>query len=228
MPVLVGASEVEREFMGVLQIAAVVRSLREEPDFPILLNPDHMHTSGKAIEAAKAGFDTVVFDASALSFDQNACQTREAAEALRAISPLHRAQPSMPSDRRQQFVERSPAKQSWQHSRHDSHFFVCGWRVGVCVAADETPGRSGRTVSDFRMFCGFFLSLQGIYEVQIRKYSEPIVSRATPLPIPTAWNYSFSMKPSRMLSVFRIWSATQRKVASSDPSSLRTTRHVPS
>lgn len=87
VPVLVGASEGEREFMGVRQIAAVVRSLREEFDFPIFLNADHTHTLGKAIEAAKAGFDTVVFDASALSFEENARQTKEAVEALRAINP---------------------------------------------------------------------------------------------------------------------------------------------
>ena len=87
VPVLVGASEGEREFMGVSQIAAVVRSLREESDFPIFLNADHTHTLEKAIEAAKAGFDTVVFDASALPFEENARQTKEAVEALKAINP---------------------------------------------------------------------------------------------------------------------------------------------
>jgi fructose-bisphosphate aldolase, class II len=87
VPVLIGASEGEREFMGVRQIATVVRSLREEFDFPIFLNADHTHTLGKAIEAAKAGFDTVVFDASALSFEENARQTKEAVEALKAINP---------------------------------------------------------------------------------------------------------------------------------------------
>ena len=87
LPVLVGASEGEREFMGVRQIAAVVRSLREESDFPIFLNADHTHTLEKAIEAAEAGFDTVVFDASTLPFEQNARQTKEAVEALKAINP---------------------------------------------------------------------------------------------------------------------------------------------
>ena len=87
VPVLVGASEGEREFMGVRQIAALVRSLREEFDFPIFLNADHTHTLGKAIEAAKAGFDTVVFDASALPFEQNVRQTKEAVEALKTINP---------------------------------------------------------------------------------------------------------------------------------------------
>jgi fructose-bisphosphate aldolase, class II len=41
VPVLVGVSEGERDFVGVRQIAALVRSLREEFDFPIFLNADH-------------------------------------------------------------------------------------------------------------------------------------------------------------------------------------------
>jgi fructose-bisphosphate aldolase, class II len=87
VPVLVGASEGEREFMGVRQIAALVRSLREEFDFPVFLNADHTHTLENAIEATKAGFDAVVFDASALPFEQNARQTKEAVEALKTINP---------------------------------------------------------------------------------------------------------------------------------------------
>jgi len=43
--------------------------------------------SCKAVEAAKAGFDEVVFDLSALPFEQNVCQTEEAVEALKAINP---------------------------------------------------------------------------------------------------------------------------------------------
>jgi fructose/tagatose bisphosphate aldolase len=34
-----------------------VQSLREEFDFPIFLNADHMHSLAKALEAVKAGFD---------------------------------------------------------------------------------------------------------------------------------------------------------------------------
>jgi fructose-bisphosphate aldolase, class II len=86
-PVLVGASEGEREFLGVRQIAILVRSLREEFDFPIFLNADHTHTLGKAIEAAKAGFDSIVFDASAQPFEQNVRQTKEAVVALKSINP---------------------------------------------------------------------------------------------------------------------------------------------
>src|SRR4029077_20887869 len=63
VPVVVGASEGEREFAGVRQIAALVRSLREEYDCPFL-DADHTHSLAKAVEAARAGFDAIVFDPS--------------------------------------------------------------------------------------------------------------------------------------------------------------------
>jgi fructose-bisphosphate aldolase class II len=88
IPVLVGLSEGEREFVGTRQIAAFVRSLREEFDFPIFLNADHTHSLAKGIEAAQAGFDSIVFDRSALPFEENVRQTKQAVEALKAINPL--------------------------------------------------------------------------------------------------------------------------------------------
>jgi fructose-bisphosphate aldolase class II len=87
VPVLVGVSEGEREFVGTRQIAAFVRSLREEFDFPIFLNADHTHSLAKGMEAAKAGFDSIVFDLSALPFEENVRQTKQAVEALKAINP---------------------------------------------------------------------------------------------------------------------------------------------
>ena len=87
VPVLVGASDGEREFVGVRQLAALVRSLREEFDFPIFLNADHTHSLASAEEAARAGFDAIVFDASALPFEQNVRQTKEAVQALKSINP---------------------------------------------------------------------------------------------------------------------------------------------
>jgi fructose-bisphosphate aldolase, class II len=87
VPVVIGVSEGEREFLGTPQIAALVKSLRDEFDFPIFLNADHTHSLKKAIEAAKAGFDAIVFDLSALPFDENVRQTKEAVEALKSINP---------------------------------------------------------------------------------------------------------------------------------------------
>ena len=87
VPVIIGASEGEREFIRVRQIAALVRSFRDEFDFPIFLNADHTHSLDKAIEAAEAGFDSIVFDLSALPFEENVRQTKKAIEKLKAINP---------------------------------------------------------------------------------------------------------------------------------------------
>ena len=87
VPVIVGASQGERDFMGVREIAALVRSLREESGVPIFLNADHTHSLAKAEEAARAGFDSIVFDLSALPIDENVRQTKEAVAVLKAIQP---------------------------------------------------------------------------------------------------------------------------------------------
>src|SRR5271163_1165413 len=87
VPVLVGLSEGEREFMGTREAAALVRTLREEFDYPIFLNADHTHSLAKAVEAAKAGFDSIVFDLSALPFEENIRQTKQGVEALKSINP---------------------------------------------------------------------------------------------------------------------------------------------
>src|SRR5262249_38910719 len=76
VPVIVGVSEGERQFLGVRQIAAMVKSLREEHNFPIFLNADHSHSLTSAIQAAKAGFDWIVFDVSTLPLEENIRQTK--------------------------------------------------------------------------------------------------------------------------------------------------------
>src|ERR1700757_5158713 len=76
LPVLVGASEGEREFFGARQLAALVRSQRAESDLPLFLNADPTHSLAKALEAANAGFDAVGIDFSGLSFDENVARTK--------------------------------------------------------------------------------------------------------------------------------------------------------
>jgi fructose-bisphosphate aldolase class II len=86
-PVLVGVSEGERDFIGVHQIAALVRSIREQEGFPMYLNADHTHSIEKAREAARAGFDMVVFDGSALPLEENVTRTTQAVDEMKAIHP---------------------------------------------------------------------------------------------------------------------------------------------
>jgi fructose-bisphosphate aldolase, class II len=87
IPVLIGVSEGEREFIGVRQAALLIKSLREQYDYPIFLNADHTRSLDKVREAAEAGFDEILFDGSALpSLDENIKQTQEAVKIVRGIN----------------------------------------------------------------------------------------------------------------------------------------------
>ena len=85
VPALVGVSEGERQFLGVAQAAALVKSVREEYGLPLFLNADHTHSIAKAEQAARAGFDEILFDGSSLPFEEN---IRETKRPSRPSSPL--------------------------------------------------------------------------------------------------------------------------------------------
>jgi fructose-bisphosphate aldolase class II len=87
VPVVVGVSEGERDFLGVRQAAALVNAYRDELSHPIFLNADHTHSLVRAEEAARAGFDMMVFDRSSLPLDQNIAETKAAVEAVKSIRP---------------------------------------------------------------------------------------------------------------------------------------------
>lgn len=87
VPVVIGASEGERKFLGDHQLSALVKSFRSETGTPIFLNADHTHSLESAVAAVKAGFDSVVFDLSALPFEENIKQTKQAIDVLKKINP---------------------------------------------------------------------------------------------------------------------------------------------
>ncbi len=87
VPVMIGVSEGEREFVGVRMAAALVREVYAETGMPIFLNADHTHSLEKAIEAAKAGYHEIIFDASKESLEKNIALTREAVKEIKSINP---------------------------------------------------------------------------------------------------------------------------------------------
>jgi fructose-bisphosphate aldolase class II len=76
-PVIIGTSEKEREFMGAKQCVALIKSLREEFDYPIFLNADHTYSFEKVKEAVDAGYDAVIFDGVKLPLDENIEETKK-------------------------------------------------------------------------------------------------------------------------------------------------------
>ncbi len=82
-PIVIGLSEGERDFLGVPQAVALVRSYKNSHD-RTYLNADHTYSFERAKEAIDAGFDSVVIDGAKLGFEENVALTRQCVEYARA------------------------------------------------------------------------------------------------------------------------------------------------
>lgn len=87
LPVLIGVSEGERDFIGVRQVAALVASIRQESEQPIFLNADHTYSFDRVKEAIAAGFDAVIFDGSKLPLAENIAETKKCVDYARSVNP---------------------------------------------------------------------------------------------------------------------------------------------
>ena len=86
LPVIIGVSEGERDFIGVKQVVALVRSIREEYDYPIFINADHTYSLERVKEAIDAGYDSVIFDGNKVSPEENLEISKQAVEYARRVS----------------------------------------------------------------------------------------------------------------------------------------------
>lgn len=85
VPVIIGVSEGERDFVGIRQIAAVVKSIREEFNYPIFLNADHTYSFERVQQAIDAGFDSVIFDGAQIPFEENIELAKKCVEYARSV-----------------------------------------------------------------------------------------------------------------------------------------------
>lgn len=85
-PVIIGLSEGERDYVGLKQAVALVKSLREEHGYPIYINADHTYSFERVKEAIDAGVDAVIYDGAKLSFEENIEETRRCVEYARAVN----------------------------------------------------------------------------------------------------------------------------------------------
>jgi len=83
LPVIIGLSDGERDFVGVRQAVALVKSLRDQFDFPIFINADHTSSFERYKEVIDAGFDAAMFDGSELSMAENIKITKQCVEYAR-------------------------------------------------------------------------------------------------------------------------------------------------
>src|SRR3989344_1705250 len=84
VPVIIGTSEGEAGFLGRKQAAALVRSFREEYQFPIFLNSDHTRNFEEVKRAVAAGYDAILFDGGTLPLEENIRQTKQVGQYVKS------------------------------------------------------------------------------------------------------------------------------------------------
>ena len=87
LPVIVGVSEGERDFLGVREARALVDSIGESLQVSIFLNADHTYSIEKIKEVVEARYDSVIIDGAKLSFEDNVKLTREAVQYAKSVHP---------------------------------------------------------------------------------------------------------------------------------------------
>ena len=87
VPVIIGVSEGEREFIGIRQARALVDSIRDEFSYPIWLNADHTYTFEGVKAVVDAGYDSVIFDGSKLPLAENIKITKQCVDYAKAKNP---------------------------------------------------------------------------------------------------------------------------------------------
>ena len=87
LPIIIGVSEGERDFVGVKRVVDMIKSIREEFNWPIFLNADHTHSFEKIKEAIDAGFDAVLFDGGKLPMEENIKQAKQVVEYAKSVNP---------------------------------------------------------------------------------------------------------------------------------------------
>jgi fructose-bisphosphate aldolase, class II len=84
VPVIIGVSEGERDFVGIKNSVALVRSIKESSEnnsgFEIFLNADHTYSYERCVEAIDAGFDAVIIDCASKTHDENVAITKQVIE----------------------------------------------------------------------------------------------------------------------------------------------------
>jgi fructose-bisphosphate aldolase class II len=84
---MIGVSEGERDFVGVGIVSALVKEIRRATGMSVFLNADHTHSLDRALTAAHAGYDEIIFDASKLPLSENIAQTKQAVIEIKSINP---------------------------------------------------------------------------------------------------------------------------------------------
>ncbi|KKQ83605.1 MAG: Ketose-bisphosphate aldolase, class-II [Parcubacteria group bacterium GW2011_GWB1_38_8] len=86
LPVIIGVSEGEREFIGLAEAVAMVKTIQNNNQ-PVFLNADHTYSIEKAKIAIDAGVDCIIIDAAEKSLEENTKLTKEIVDYAKSKNP---------------------------------------------------------------------------------------------------------------------------------------------
>lgn len=86
LPVIIGVSEGEENFIGRDEVATLIKEIKERDNYPIFLNADHHYSFQSVKDCIDAGFDSVIIDAVKLPLEENIALTKKCVEYARDIN----------------------------------------------------------------------------------------------------------------------------------------------
>src|SRR3989338_1426877 len=86
LPIIIGVTEGEENFVGIAESVALVKAVRERDNYPIFLNGDHHYSFETVKVAIDAGYDAVIIDAVKLPLEENIALTKKCVDYAREVS----------------------------------------------------------------------------------------------------------------------------------------------
>ena len=83
VPIIIGVSEGERDFIGLEEVVSLVKTARIN-GLPVFINADHTYSVEKAKLAIDAGVDSIIIDVVEKTFEENIKLTKEVVEYARS------------------------------------------------------------------------------------------------------------------------------------------------
>ena len=84
-PVILGVAQVHLPYVPFEYASLIMRKIAADATVPVCLHFDHGTDLGAILTAAKGGFSSVMYDGSALPYEENLRRTREIVDALRGL-----------------------------------------------------------------------------------------------------------------------------------------------
>jgi len=86
VPVIIGLSEGEEEFVGKNEAVALIRKIREKDNYPIFLNADHHYSFESIKSVLDIGYDSAIIDAVKLPLKENIALTKKCVDYAHELS----------------------------------------------------------------------------------------------------------------------------------------------